>query len=90
MGDKDLICPLEMICEYYNRYLVLYEKGKVEDDEDISKVIRLYSDKNYFCGALRAIHREDKQENIGGKDCALIQLLNNTEGLRHFPNETSL
>jgi len=87
---KDLICPLEMICEYYNRYLVLYEKGKVEDYEDISKVIRLYSDKNYFCGALRAIHREDKQENIGGKDCALIQLLNNTEGLRRFPNETSL
>lgn len=87
---KDLICPLGSVCEYNNRYIIIYEEGKVNPDEDISKVIRLEGGDKYFCGALRAIHREDKQENISGKDCALIQLLNSTDALLHLSNKANL
>lgn len=88
--SKDLICPLDGICDYYNRYIVIYEKGKINPDEDVSKVIRLDGGDKYFCGALRAIHREDEQENLSGKDCALIKLLNNTNALLHLSDKTSL
>lgn len=86
MDDKDLICPAEKTCKIYNSY-VARNKAAALKEEIPDKIILFVTD--YFCKALYSVE-QFKRTKGQGKDCALIQLLNNTDALLHLSNKASL
>ncbi len=85
-SEKDLVCPVEKICKSYNSYTERNNFAVVKE-EIPSKIIGYAV--NYFCKALYSVE-QSKRIKGQGKDCALIQLLNNTDALLHLSNKADL
>lgn len=84
-SDKDLVCPNTKICPIYENYSSL---ATIQDD----RIIKFNKTSGFFCYALQTYFdfNGDFKDKGSGKDCALIQLLNNTEALLHLSNKASL
>lgn len=72
---NDLFCPLGNNCSIYNKHSD-YLRDEYAIDIKIKKIIRGATD-GYSC---RVLYRENSKNNVHN-ECALIQLLNNTEEL---------
>jgi len=84
-SERDLVCPNTKICPIYENYFVL---ATIQDD----KIIKFNKTSGFFCYALREYSQfqEKLKKEVSGKDCALIQLLNNTEGLLNLSGKGNL
>ncbi len=77
---KDLFCPLEKECKIYNDYLK-------NTSAEYSLIIRGSVD-GYSCRAINIL--SSAKRDTDRKDCALIQVLNNTDALLNLSGKREL
>ena len=84
-SERDLVCPHGEICQIYKAYSSI---STINED----KIIKFNKTAGFFCYALREYDKigEQPKNKSDGRDCALIQLLNNTDALLHLSNKASL
>jgi hypothetical protein len=84
-SDRDLICPNAEICVIYK---VWHNLATIENE----KIIKRDSSQRYYCYALKehSSFQNNSNKKIDGKDCALIELLNNSMALLDLSNKASL